>query len=187
MAEKQDFLVSSSITGGSFLSTQKAYFWPKNGVQPSRDNTHDALYLHVPTELPHRPLQLLIHDQTWQEMVDKHVFFNICLHNLPSHTKMCLIGQQTMSSLMMPPTLTLSLSYPTGHNSHSLVTKNCKKLFKNMGFFTSAITRSNFINTCANKWCTVLPRHPPMCPPPPHSYSTGYYSHPFVTKSGKNR
>ena len=75
MAEKQDFLVSSSITGGSLLSTQKAYFWPKNGVQPSCDNTHDALYLHVPTELPHRPSQLLIHDQTWQEMVDKHVFF----------------------------------------------------------------------------------------------------------------
>ena len=53
-----------------------------------------------------------------------------------------------MSSTMVAPTLMTPHSYPIGHHSYSSVTKNGQKLFKNMGFFTYAFTRSHSTHEC---------------------------------------
>jgi hypothetical protein len=62
-------------------------------------------------------------------------------------------------SPMVPSIFMTPYNYPMGHNSHSFVTENGRKLLKNMffGMITSKTCNSAYKYVLwANEWCLIL-------------------------------
>ena len=89
-----------------------------------------------------------------------------------------------MSSPMVAPTLMTPHSYPIGHHSYSSVTKNGKKLFKNMFFLLMPsqghIPHMNvlIVKQMVYSAPTTPPKVVPSCTTP-HIYPTSHHGHPF--------
>jgi hypothetical protein len=105
------------------------------------------------------------------------------------------MGQQVvfnypMLSSKVTTTLLTPNSYPMGHHSHSIVSKNSQKWFKT-GFVNTYLHNFLFyIQVCSMDQQVVFnyPMLSPKVPTTlmtPFSYPLGYYCHSFLTKNGQ--
>ena len=73
---------------------------PTNVFQISYVINHGSPHPHDPTQLPYRSPQLLIRDQKWPKIVQKHGFFYLCLHKVTFHTWMSLWSNKWCTVLL---------------------------------------------------------------------------------------
>jgi hypothetical protein len=119
-------------------------------------------------------LWAILATQLWAKMAEnglKQVFDDTYLHMFFFYTEICSMGQQVvfnypMLSPKMPTTLVTPNSYPMGHYSLSLVSKNGRKRLKT-GFLmilTSITSYSTHKSVLwANECCSIILWYHPRC------------------------